>query len=104
MDSSYFNHERLTCYQLAVGIARWIRSTPFGEANLQDQARRASSSVVLNIAEGTTATGKNRRKHFNYAAASAAEVSAVLDILDLPNGTDRQQELRRITQMLHKLR
>jgi len=99
----FFNHERLDCYTLAVAISRWIRGTPIPETDLRNQALRASSSIVLNIAEGSTSQGRNRKKHFTYAAASAAEVSSILDILDLPSGPEKQIELRRISQMLHRM-
>jgi len=38
------------------------------------------------------------------SAASAAELSSILDLLDLLGGPDRQSEPRRISQMVHKLR
>lgn len=106
MDRRYFPHERLTCYQLAVAVSRWFRDAPFpaGDAALRDQGKRASSSIVLNIAEGTRSSGGNRKKHFRYAEASAAEACSVLDLVDLDNGAERQAELRRIAAMVRGLR
>ncbi len=38
------------------------------------------------------------------ALGSAAEVLAVLDLVELPEGPDRQEHHRRVVMMLHKLR
>jgi four helix bundle protein len=100
------SHETLDAYQLALGVARWVRTTEFprGEAALKDQAKRAADSVVLNLAEGCHALGGNRNRHFRIARGSAAEVSAVLDLLALPGGADRQAELRRVVAMTSRLK
>jgi len=102
----YFPHEKLTCYQLAVTVSRWFRHTDFpaGSADLKDQGKRAAAGVALAIAEGSRSQGGNRKKHFRYAEASAAEACAVLDLLELPEGRERQQELRRIAAMVRGLR
>lgn len=42
--------------------------------------RRAAASVVLNIAEGTQRTGKDRLHHYRIAAGSAAEVRSALGL------------------------
>ena len=47
---------------------------------LTDQMRRAASSVVLNLAEGSRRAGKDRVHFFRIAAGSAAEVRAALDV------------------------
>ncbi len=101
------SHENLDAYKLAVQIARWIRHTPFprGDSALKDQARRAADSVVLNLAEGAyMGTPKERGRHFRIARGSAAEVCAVLDLIDLDGGPERQVELRRVVAMLCRLR
>ncbi len=101
------SHERLDAYRLAVEIARWIRRTPFprGDSALKDQARRAADSVVLNLAEGAyMGTPEERGRHFRIARGSAAEVCAVLDLVDLEGGDDQQARLRRVVAMLCRLR
>jgi four helix bundle protein len=105
MDHS-LNHEQLDVYQVALEVARWVRSVrfPAGEASLRDQAKRAADSVVLNLAEGCHALGGNRNRHFRIARGSAAEACAVLDLVDLEGGPDRQQQLRRVVAMTCKLR
>jgi four helix bundle protein len=101
------SHENLDAYKLEVEVARWVRKTPFpyGESTLKDQARRAADSIVLNLAEGAyMGTPKERGRHFRIARGSAAEVCAVLDLVDLPDGPMRQAQLRRVVAMLCKLR
>ena len=103
--SPRFPHESLLCYQLALGVARWLAGVRFPprQADLADQAQRAAQSVVLNIAEGSVRTGAVRRNHLLIALGSAAEACAVLDLVALPEGPERQAELRRVGAMLRSL-
>ena len=75
-------------YGLALEVARWVRSAafPHGESTLRDQAKRAADSVVLNLADGAYRLGKERAKHYRIARGSAAEICAVLDLVDLEGG------------------
>ena len=100
------SHETLDGYRLAVQVARWVRAArfPVGDADLRDQARRAAQSVVLNIAEGCHSLGGNRGKHFRVARGSAAEVCAVLDLVDLPGREAQQDATRRVVAMLSRLK
>jgi four helix bundle protein len=100
-----FPHESLDVYRLSVAIARWVRTQrfPSRSADLADQAIRASQSMVLNIAEGVARGGGARANHLRLALGSAAEVAAVLDLVELPDGALRQAELRRVGAMLRKL-
>ncbi len=80
-----FNHQKLKCYEFALDAARkvptLIRGWPSGYGYLEDQLKRAASSVVLNIAEGNYRYSvKERRRFFEIARASAGEVSSILDI------------------------
>ncbi len=76
---------------------------PSRQSDLQDQAVRATQSTALNIAEGWGRTGNARTNHFRVALGSAAEACAVLDLVEIPGGSERQEELRRIGAMLRKL-
>ena len=71
-------------YGAALGLVSGLRSVLVdlakSDRSLADQLRRAASSVVLNIAEGTRRTGKDRVHFFRIAAGSAAEVRAALDV------------------------
>jgi four helix bundle protein len=100
-----FPHQNLDCYKLSVGVARWVQAQRFPPrcTDLADQATRAAQSIVLNIAEGVGRGGPAGRNHFRIALGSAAELSAILDLADLPESTARQAELQRIGAMLRRL-
>jgi len=100
-----FGFEKTDAYQLVVEVARWMRDQnwPTGTAHLKDQGTRAADSAVLNMAEGYTRRGRAGNNQLRIAQASAAEVLAVLDVLDLPGGTAQQQKLRRVAAMLQKM-
>ncbi len=80
-----FNHQKLKCYEFALDVARkvpaLIKKWPAGYAYLEDQLKRAASSVVLNIAEGNYRYSiKERTRFFVIARGSAGEVSSILDV------------------------
>ena len=55
------------------------------DANLRDQLRRASSSVVLNTAEGFGSASRGvKRRHYEIARGSAMECVAILDLAVAP--------------------
>ena len=80
-----FDHERLKAYQRALQFAAWvgtiIEQLP-NKLTAKDQLDRASTSVVLNLAEGN---GKrsypDRCRYFDLARGSAVESAACLDVL-----------------------
>ena len=82
---SYFDHERMDVYQvslqfvvLADEVANTMRD---GRAALGDQLRRASTSIVLNIAEGAGEySRKEKARFYRMASRSATERAAILDI------------------------
>jgi len=79
-------HENLRCYQqsiqLAKEVSKEVAKWPRGYGYLADQIRRAMASVVLNLAEGNTRRSRTeRRRFFEVARASAAEVSACVDLM-----------------------
>jgi len=67
---------------LAVLSKSAIARLPAAERDgLADQWRRASYSVVLNIAEGASRRGtRDFRKHLGIARASLDEIEAILDL------------------------
>ena len=74
------------------------------DRDLARQMRRAASSVVLNIAEGSgQEPGDARRNHYRIAMGSAAEVSAVIDLAGFADGGPQQEELRRVAAMLFRM-
>src|ERR1700683_510881 len=50
------------------------------DRDLARQMRRAASSVVLNIAEGSGSSGGTRRERYRNALGSAREVVACLEV------------------------
>ena len=101
----FFSHESLDCYALALQVHQWLVGVVFPPElrHLRTQGLRASSSVVLNIAEGAALQGDSRRNHFRIALGSAAETCSVLDCLALPEAADQQHKLRRVGAMLARL-
>ena len=80
-----FYHQKLICYQVSLALAQRVPAVlatwPTGSAYLQDQLKRAMSSVLLNTAEGNgRRTMKERRRFFDIARGSASEVSAIMDV------------------------
>ena len=110
-----FNHQKLKCYEYALVAARKVPTLigkwPAGYAYLEDQLKRAASSVVLNIAEGNYRYSiKERTRFFVIARASAGEVSSILDIAHayrLIGDEDYrmlQDLLLQVVKMLYRLR
>jgi four helix bundle protein len=107
-----FEHERLDVYQVALEFQSMVpRLVPRrGLAALRDQLDRASSSVLLNIAEGCGRFARAEKAHFYLIArGSAMESAATLDVLlsrgVLAPAVHRHARglLVRVTQMLTKL-
>jgi four helix bundle protein len=109
-----FDHERLDVYQAALDFVVLcedvLEQLPRGRAHLVDQLSRASTSIVLNIAEGAGKYHKpDKRRFYLTAAGSATESAAVLDIcvrlkLIDPELQRRGKEiLHRVVAMLVKL-
>lgn len=111
---SYFEHERLDVYKAAKlfavamdGIAEGIRNR---RAHLADQLFRASSSVLLNIAEGAgEQSGAEKSRFYRIARRSATECASILelcrDLCLIEEGCYVQQRdlLLRVVAMLTKM-
>ena len=79
-------HEKLECYRRSVRLAEEFSKEgakwPRGYGYLLDQLRRAMASLVLNLAEGNARRSrKERRRFFDIARGSGAEVAACLDLI-----------------------
>jgi four helix bundle protein len=108
------DHEKLDVYHLALdflvlanGI---IEALPRGRSHLADQFTRASTSVVLNIAEGAGKLSKpDKRRYYMTARGSATESAALLDACFRLNLLDEAQRgkgkdmIVRIVSMLIRL-
>lgn len=66
--------------ELVRAIAPLVEQLKGRSAELADQLERATSSIVLNVAEGSRRQGKDPRRFFAMASGSASEVQAVLDL------------------------
>ena len=80
-----FDHERLDVYQLAldflVAASDIVEHLPRGRGHLADQLSRASTSIVLNIAEGAGKFAKaDKRRFYLTAAGSVTESAAICDV------------------------
>jgi len=80
-----FDHERLKVYQEALRFVVWvgpiIEELPTKLA-AKDQLDRASTSIVLNLAEGNgKRSHPDRCRYFDIARGSTVECAACLDVL-----------------------
>jgi four helix bundle protein len=81
----WFNHEKLDVYRESIAFIAWlsqILETGVRLGDVKDQLDRASTSIVLNVAEGNGKySEKDRCRFFDTANGSALECAAGLDIL-----------------------
>ena len=85
MNLPQFDHEKLRAYQEALAFVAWvgplIERLP-AKLSARDQLDRASTSVVLNIAEGNgKRSHPDRCRFFDIARGSVVECAACLDVL-----------------------
>ena len=108
------DHERLDVYHLALDFLVFsngvIEGLPRGRSHLADQFTRASTSVVLNLAEGAGKLSKpDKRRYYLTARGSATESAALLDVclrlklLDEPVHKAGKEMVVRIVSMLIRL-
>jgi four helix bundle protein len=109
-----FDHEQLHVYRLALDFAALadeiVAQLPRGRSHLADQLSRASTSIVLNVAEGAGKFSKpDKRRYYITAIGSATESAAILDVcmrLNLASGSSHSAGkgiLERVVSMLVKL-
>lgn len=80
-----FDHERLKVYQEALRFVAWagplVDDLP-NKLAAKDQLDRASTSIVLNLAEGNgKRSHPDRCRYFDIARGSGVECAACLDVL-----------------------
>jgi four helix bundle protein len=108
------DHERLDVYHLALEFLVFandiIEKLPRGRSHLADQFTRASTSIVLNIAEGAGKLSKpDKRRYYLTARGSATESAALLDVglrlklLEEAGHRSGKDMLVRVVSMLIKL-
>ena len=78
-------HERLDAFSVAVeldgAVVAIAHRSGRGHAWIADQARRASASVVLNLAEALGREGADRARALRIARGSALELDAALTLM-----------------------
>jgi four helix bundle protein len=79
------DHERLDVYHLALDFLVFanqvIEALPRGRSHLADQFTRASTSIVLNLAEGAGKHSRpDKRRYYLTARGSATEAAALVDV------------------------
>ena len=105
-----FDHEKLEVYQESLAFIAWLeplmQQLPKSLA-VRDQLDRASTSIVLNLAEGNGKfTLPDRCRFFDISRGSALECAAALDVLasqgrwELAVIAPGKERLRRIVSML----
>ena len=91
------------------GIRRSGQQTPWSSTSRRVAAARAETGIHgRNVPSWHVPLPRpgasGRGPYFTIAAGSAAEACAVLDLVDLPDGAERQRELRRVVAMTSRLR
>ena len=103
--------KNLIVYQKALQAYAEIRSHILVlnelDRSLKDQLRRASLSIVLNIAEGSSRfSTADRKNFFVIARGSAFECAAILDVVSISTGTKFiaiDTQLVEISKILYKM-
>lgn len=109
-----FAHEKFDVYNLAIDFVVLaddvVEEFPKGRGYLADQLLRASTSIPLNIAEGTGKISKGSKKnYYSISQASTAECSAIFDVCNKLKIINQEhyimgkEMLSRIAVMLTKL-
>ncbi len=91
-----FDFEKLEVYKKAKAfnkvIYAFLKSTKNLDSITRDQLRRASFSIMLNLAEGTSRFSKADRRNFMVIArGSAFECVAILDFLQDENLLEQEK-------------
>jgi len=81
-----FDFEKLDVYRVVkdqnIKALRFLEKTGKIDPYIKDQFKRASLSILLNLAEGTGRMTTNDKKHFyTIARGSVFECVAILDLL-----------------------
>ena len=80
-----FDHEKLRAYQEALRFVAWVDPVIEklqAKVAARDQLDRASTSIVLNLAEGNgKRSHPDRCRYFDIARGSVVECAACLDVL-----------------------
>lgn len=80
-----FSHEKLIVYNRSLEFIEFVEtflSRFKDKLSVYDQIDRSSTSIPLNIAEGTGKfTSKDKNRYYDIARGSAVESAACLDVM-----------------------
>jgi four helix bundle protein len=80
-DTTFLPHQRTDIYQAAMQLCVSVREARIRDAELRDQAQRASVSTFLAVSEGLPhASPRMRKQYFERARASAWEVASAIHL------------------------
>ena len=83
MNDNLLPFQRLDIYVAAKELARCVHEAGIRDAELRDQASRASKSTFLGICEGLPSDSAGvRRRHFEIANNSLHEVIGAVDLAE----------------------
>lgn len=108
------DYEKLDVYQCSIQFftlaAKLVTKLPRGHNHLADQMKRASLSILLNIAEGAgKMTAADQQRFYGIARGSAMESGAILDamrgleVADNDSLDEAKRQVVRIVSMLSKM-
>jgi four helix bundle protein len=81
--------QRLDIYKAAKELARLVHQGRIRDAELRDQATRASKSTFLGLCEGLPSDAPGiRRRHFDIANNSLHEVVGAIDLAETIGALD----------------
>jgi four helix bundle protein len=83
MNDDLLPFQRLEVYKFAKQLARRVHEAAIRDAELRDQATRASKSTFLGLCEGLPSDSSGvRRRHFEIANNSLHEVIGAVDLAE----------------------
>jgi four helix bundle protein len=89
MNDNLLPFQRLDIYVAAKELARCVHEAGIRDAELRDQATRASKSTFLGICEGLPSDSAGvRRRHFEIANNSLHEVVGAVDVAEAIGAMD----------------
>ena len=89
MNNDTLAFQRLDIYKAAKELARLVHNGRIRDAELRDQATRASKSTFLGLCEGLPSDAPGiRRRHFDIANNSLHEVVGAIDLAETIGALD----------------